>query len=105
MSNPRNWLLTGLLCLGGYTILVIGILAPGPSGWPLLWRLEDWWASGGFCSLAAIVIGYILIQGVGRGSLTPSLLGKGGFLLLFPFLLLGNCTGDAYQGAEALGWI
>jgi hypothetical protein len=105
MSNPRNWLLTGLLCLGGYILLVIWILAPGPSEWPLLWRLEDWWMSGGFCSLAAIVLGYILIQGAGRGSLTPRLLGKGGFFLLLPFLVLGDCAGDAYQGARSLGWI
>ena len=103
MGNLRNWLLSGLICIGGYLFFVLVVF--GQRDIPLLWRLEEWWARGGFCVLIALAVGYFFAQIIGRGTLSPTLLWRGGFLYLVPFLFLGNCAGQGYQGARALGWI
>ena len=102
MSKAKSWLLSGALCLGTYMLLVLWFYIPRYSG-GMTWGIENWWESGGFCSLISVSAGYLLLQIALRGSMTPSLLYRNGlFLVLVPFLLLGSCAGQAYQGTRAL---
>lgn len=108
-NSPRalvNWILTGGVVAVAFVSLLAWTLLRDESPRLFSWRLQDWWAAGGLCSILALLLAYLLLQVLAGGALTPKALGStGAWLALLPFLLLGNCAGDAYQGARALGWV
>lgn len=100
----RNWVLTLAAILSVYFAGLLVLLRDGFS--PMVWRLEEWWQRGGFCQVGALVLGYLILQLLAGGHLNVSQLRRTAtWLALVPCLLAGKCTGSAYQGAWALGWI
>lgn len=102
-----NWIMTGSVVTGGFFLALLAwTLLRDESPRPFSWRLKNWWAAGGFCSIFALLLGYLILQVLAGGALTPKTLAStGAWIALLPFLLFGSCAGDAYQGASALGWI